>query len=172
MVDTLPKHGLAAPVFDALAPDGDMPPLPSGPFVLAAVTGGSEARVREACANAVRYTRRDGSEWKPTADLSLRELDYAFNEFGWFVTRVGTFGGTGPTLSEWAETRCHPGVFFYLETFPDGPEGASRTVAVRDGQLVSVDDPGVVAVAEAAARAWPVGQVFMVTPASNIRWAN
>lgn len=172
MTDTLPARGLAAPSFDALADDGNTPPLASAPFVLAAVTGADAAAVREACANAVRFTRRDGSEWDPAADLDLRELDYAFNELGWFVSRVGTYGGTGPNLAEWAASRMHPGVFFVLETFPDGVEAAHRTVAARDGEIASLDDRGVVAVDAAAGRDWPVGQVFMVTPANQVRWAN
>lgn len=172
MPDTLPQHGLVPPVFEACRAGAGRAPLASGPFVLAAVTQAPEAAILAACANAVRYTRRDGSEWDPAADLALRELDYAFNELGWFVTRVGTYAGRGMRLSDWVAARCHPGVFFYLETFPAEDGDEARVVAARDGQVISVDDARPVPVADAQARHAPVGQVFMVTPASNVRWAN
>lgn len=163
------------------------------PAVLLAISQADPQEILAASRHAIRQVRGD-TDVADISDMSLAEMDYAFTNLEFFLSRVGNYGADGPTLREWAAKPRNATIYYAVETKPpdSGPEIAHSTgpgnaggnapaalpdaapfhaVAILADELVCSRNPQPLKISDSDVADWRIGQVFAINRMSDTRWS-
>lgn len=151
------------------------------PAVLLAISQAEPGEILAASRHAIRQVRGD-IEAADISDMSLAEMDYAFTNLEFFLSRVGNYGADGPTLRDWASKPRNEAIYYAVEVNPPASSQASsnaalaktapsHAVAILADELVCSRNPQPVKIAEADVADWRIGQVFAINRMSDTRWS-
>lgn len=143
------------------------------PAILLAISRADPDEILEASRHAIRQVRGDHAT-ACISDMTLAEMDYAFTNLEFFLSRVGNYGTDAPTLREWSAKPRNDTIYYAVEVRPpDGaPEPAAmHAVAVLGRDLVCPRNPKPAKIAETDVADWRVGQVFAINRMADTRWS-
>lgn len=164
------------------------------PAVLLAISNADPQEILAASRHAIRQVRGD-TDVADISDMSLAEMDYAFTNLEFFLSRVGNYGADGPTLREWAAKPRNATVYYAVEANPHktapetGPGNAGgnargnvpatapgtaapfHAVAILADELVCSRNPQPIKISDSDVADWRIGQVFAINRMSDTRWS-
>ncbi len=167
------------------------------PAVLLAISHADPQEILAASRHAIRQVRGD-TDVADISGMSLAEMDYAFTNLEFFLSRVGNYGADGPTLREWAAKPRNATIYYAVEANPPqtapetGPEtgpgnagGTARgnvpaalpdaapfhAVAILADDLVCSRNPQPIKISDSDVADWHIGQVFAINRMSDTRWS-
>ncbi len=143
------------------------------PAILLAISRADPHEILEASRHAIRKVRGN-HEAASISDMTLAEMDYAFTNLAFFLSRVGNYGPDAPSLREWSEKPRNGMIYYAVEVRqPDGPAEPAmmHAVAILAGELVCSRNPKPTSIADADVADWRVGQVFAINRMADTRWS-
>lgn len=143
------------------------------PAVLLAISGALAEDIAPAARDAIAKVRGIGSQAPDIDDLTVNEMDYAFTNLGFFVSRVGDYRDRSMTLSQWAARPRSKTVYYAVELrHADGTAaGDGEILAVLGDDAVSYRLRTVTPISSAVIAERLVGQVYTVTAMADARWS-
>ncbi len=146
-----------------------------GPAVLLAVSGEPPAEILPAAQDAIRKVRNLSDAPACIRDLTLLELDYAFTNLSYFVSRVGDYRAKPMTLQDWAARPRSPKTFYAIEVFgedaPATPDAEGEVIAVLADHAICAQSREPVELKNYPRAQHRIGQVFAVSKMSDVRWS-
>ena len=144
------------------------------PAVLLAISHADPQEILAASRHAIRQVRGE-TDVSDISDMSLAELDYAFTNLEFFLSRVGNYGADGPTLREWAAKPRNATIYYAVEanapaTAP-GTAAPFHAVAILADELVCSRNPQPIKISDSDVADWRIGQVFAINRMSDTRWS-
>ncbi len=139
---------------------------------LVAITGADWSDIFPAAIDAKTKVRGEGAH-REIADLSVLEMDYAFTNLGYFLSRVGDYRQRTLTLAQWAEKPRAASIFYAVEVHYPGSDRSAdgEVLAVLGDAAIELGAKAPSEIRELPAADHPVGQVFTVTAMADARWS-
>ena len=145
------------------------------PAALLAISGETPDEILPAAQDAIRKVRNLSEAPACIRDMTLLELDYAFTNLGYFVSRVGDYRDRPKTLQEWAERPRSPKTFYAVETFADDVAPTldleGEVIAVLGGNAICWETKVPVRLEDYERALHRIGQVYAVSKMSDVRWS-
>lgn len=146
-----------------------------GPAVLLAISGKPPIDILPAAQDAIRKVRSLSEAPASIRDMTLMELDYAFTNLGFFVSRVGDYRARTMTLRDWADRPRSPKTFYAVEVFADGtaqpPDKEGEVIAVLAENAICARSKEPVLLQDYDRTKNRIGQVFAVAKMADVRWS-
>lgn len=175
MQDPVKRPARLTPPISYATVAGDAPLGNSCVAALVAISGADWTDVLPAALDAKAKVRGKGAAESAAdiADLSLLEMDYAFTNLGYFLSRVGDYRQRSLTLADWASRPRPAGIFYAVETHAATADRAcdGEVVAVLGDSCVYGPAAEPVPIAQALLADAFAGQVFTVTSMADARWS-